>query len=164
MRSMHPSLSVFDKPLSKREYDAHVKNCGTFLTNLAESIRSMLDMVATFSVSDIEKMTIDALTNADPISRGKSAFTVVCWHKMLAPLDNKKRKFYINLPRIEKIVEDDPESLYMYAIMVLKQPCDEVYRKLRAKNVEYANAYLTHHKQFSTAEAQYGNVNWLFNW
>lgn len=161
---MIPSTSVLGTPISKREYVKRKTAAGSFLVELAEKVRDTIDMVSRVTMFELDRITLDALRNADPLKAAKSAWTVLAWHRMLRPYDHPARQHKFDDARFASIVEGDPESLFLYATMLLKAPDQRIYEKLKSQNASIANDYLKYAKDYLITERKIGNLNWLYNW
>ena len=70
---MSPSVSVLGNPISKQEFWKRSSASGLFVVELAEKVRDTLDMVSRVTLFELDRITLDALRNSDPIKAAKSA-------------------------------------------------------------------------------------------
>ncbi len=161
---MDASVSILGHPISKREYSVRQKGTVGFIANVAETIRDTLEALTSITMFDIDNMAVKALRNYDPIDSAKAAWTVFAWHRMINPYDHPDRKYKMDMERLKPIIQQDPESYYLYAVMVLKKPSQEVYDRLKTKHPKIAAQYLRYAKNYLIAEKKFGNLSWLYSW
>jgi len=159
------SIGILGEPVSKLEYTGRQNFADPFLSGISQHIRNIVDAVSRMSPNEVQDRIMTALSHThSPEARGKAAWEVVAWHRFVRPYEHPDWKYSINLDRFLPIIEGNPDSYYLYALLVLKKPSDEVYRKMKGMNAVVAKQYREYCRSYAIIEQGVDLENLLFGW
>lgn len=159
------ALGVFDGPMSKREYASRKSYVDTFLDESAARIRSISTAIAQLDNVDIDRALLTAYRNDHAIeARAKAAWEVVAWHTLFSPFSHDKRGYACSLKPLIETLQLDSVIFYLYGTTLAKCPDEATYDKLRAMHVEAARAYREYARNYRVAEAERGDLSFLYPW
>lgn len=160
-----PDIGVIGVPISKTELVRIRADTTAFIASHGERIRGVLEAIGALDTMDIDNATLSAYTQHKSSEvRARSAWEVVAWHTMFQPYSHVSREFYYDTRPLIEIMSRDPSCYYLYATLLLKQPSEEVYNKLRAMHSDLANTYLDYAKRYTVAAYDGAPVAELYTW
>jgi hypothetical protein len=161
--AVHPAKSEF-LPNSRKEYVQICKEAGGFLQEFSEIIRTSVDNTSRLNVMGIDMKAIEAKYAFTQEERSKAAWYVLSWNLLLTPW-GKNRDSYINLEVYEDLVKSSPDTLYMYAVLVDKQPNKKTLDKLKTMHPENAKLYEQYCQYSSILNVEHpGVLDQLYMW
>lgn len=161
-----PYMGVLGVPMGKKEFAIRTAQLPSFLESHSEKIRSVLTAISLLDSSDIERLTAVAYSPLSSVeSRARAAWEILAWHAMFAPYAHAAREFYINDASLVNILKRDPSYYYLYALIILKEPRQDVYDALRAMHIDIANVYSDYARNISIAQGNDPEIlTKLYNW
>jgi hypothetical protein len=158
-------MGILGEPISKLEFRNRVKLKKAFLVGISRHIRYIVEAVARMQPGDVQRRVIEALDTTVPIPvRARSAWEVLAWHHFLKPYQHPDRGYVFNMERLIPIIEKDADSLFLYGMLLVKEPSEELYGKLKSLNAPVAKQYRDYCRNYTIVQHDEDVGKLLFGW
>lgn len=142
-----------------------LKKAENFITTHTQKMRTILDTIARYDIADIDRKTMEALSDSFPMEmRAKAAFAVVAWNVVIRPYEHPERQYSVNLDPFKKIIERNADALYMYATVVLREPSKDIEKKLKALHPQVAKDYSKYCREYRETLQVYETLPLALSW
>lgn len=159
------SVGILGEPISKLEFKNRQSLKRTFLISISQHIRHIVEAVARLEPADVQDKLVEAMSSTQPdAKRAKSAWEVLAWHHFLKPYQHPERKYVFKPELLVPLVEKDANSLFLYGMIIVKEPSDEIYGKLKNMNKAVAKQYRDYCRNFSIVQHDEDIGKLLFGW
>jgi len=159
------SIGILGEPISKLEFRNRQSLKRTFLISISQHIRHLVEAIARLEPGDIQVKLVEAFGHQYPAhKRARSAWEVLAWHHFLKPYAHPERSYRFQPELLIPIIEKDPDSLFLYAMILVKEPSDDIYAKLKTMNQSIAKQYRDYCRNYAIVQHDEDISHLLFGW
>jgi len=136
-------LEVFGEPVTELEIKRCEKNIDTFFADHSEKVREVLDEASKYggvAAFDMAIIGSRSLSN-DKQTRADLAWQALAWERLVNAYTHEARGYYQKLDGLIESVHEHHVALYKYALFVVKEPNEELYKALRFLSQRAAKQY-----------------------
>lgn len=160
-----PFITVLDAPVTKKEYKQRAEKINDFITAHNAKLRTLLDTIGRIKPEEIDEQSAKAFSLAEPLkTRAFAAWEAYAWNVLVRPYDHPNRSYHVNLDSYLKVIEKDPETLYLFGIACAVEPSEEIYKKLKTLHPKNAAQYMEYCKDYAVANKELDGYPWITHW
>lgn len=155
-------LTLFGEPLLD---SAYLSDSAKFVENMSSRVRTLLCEVSRLGPLEAEAEAVKARDSFVPAAnRAKAAWKYVAWNLLVQPFRSNRTQYYRKLlPFIQTVVQD-PQTLFLFAILIRNQPDAKLYEQLLNKHAGIASAYHSYCVEYTVAKSRIPEIDEMFNY